>query len=124
MSHNKGVFRLGEFLEDSRGAFNIFTILSLAAAICLVFIGFKEVETTGVVQTEVIYSLFVMYSLSVLSDSLLAAVIERGVWKMPPAPDTQVNASVSAENMSVTPESVTVGAGEPNLASPDLSKME
>jgi hypothetical protein len=86
----------------------------MAAASCLIYVGFREVEIKGNVQSEILYALFVMYCLAVLSDSLIGAIIERGVWKTPPAPDTQVLAQVTTEavNVSTATETATTTATE------------
>lgn len=105
MSGNKksiwGLGWLAEFFQDSRKNLSVFTLTSLAAGATLVYTGIIEVNKTGTVQREIIYSLFFIYCVSVISDNLLGAVIERGIWTMPPAPDTQVNAVVNADNMNV-----------------------
>lgn len=103
---------LAEFLRDSRNNLSVFTLTSLAAGATLVYTGIIEVNKTGTVQREIIYSLFFIYCVSVISDNLLGAVIERGIWTMPPAPDTQVNAVVNADNMNVV-DKIPVATEEP-----------
>jgi hypothetical protein len=121
---------LGEFFQDARGLFNVFTLVSLAGASALVYIAIIEVHAKGFVQVEVLYSLFFMYIVAVLSDQLLGMVIERGMWKTPPAPNTQINADVTTDNVNVSPENVnpspTPDANQDaeQAPPPDLSKVD
>lgn len=124
---------VGEFFQDSRKIFNIFTLVSLTSGWTLVFIAYEEVKQKGFVQAEVLYSLFFIYCVSVISDSLLGMIIERGIWKMPPAPDTQVLADVTTDNVNVAPLNVTSLTTAPKTSEtqdadsvppPDLSKVD
>lgn len=110
---------LVEFLKDARGMFNVFTLVSLAGASTLIYIAIKEVNSSGTVQIEVLYSLFFMYIVAVLSDQLLAMVIERGVWKTPPAPDTQITADVTTDSVNVSPDNVTTTTTPPVEPAPE-----
>ena len=103
--YRKRSCHLADFFKDSRGSFDIFTVVNLLAGLGLVYALVKQVNRTGTVQTELLYAIFFMYLVSNVGEKLLAAVIERGVWKMPPAPDTQITADVKTD-------AVNVGAGE------------
>lgn len=97
-----------EFFQDSRDNLSVFTLTSLAAGAALIYTAVKEVNNKGTVQIEVIYSLFIIYCVSVISDQLLAMVIERGIWKTPPAPDTQITTDVTTDSVNVNPVTATV----------------
>jgi hypothetical protein len=99
---------LVEFLKDSRGNFSVFTLISLAASIALIYFGIVEVQNKHFVQESILWALFVMYSLAVLSDSLIAAVIEHGVWKAKAAPETYVNAPIDTDSVNLTPDSLNI----------------
>jgi hypothetical protein len=99
---------LADFLRDSRGNFSVFTLISLAASIALIYFGVIEVQNKHFVQSQILWSLFVMYSLAVLSDSLIAAVIEHGVWRAKAAPETYVNAPIDTDSVTLTPDNLTL----------------
>lgn len=135
MSDNKNSFWsfkwLAEFFQDSRKSLSVFTFVSLASGCTLVFIALEEVKRKGSAQIEIIYSLFFIYCVSVISDNLLSMIIERGIWKTPPAPDTQVLADVTTDNLNLTPVNITTSQtptseteNTDSVPPPDLSKEE
>lgn len=83
------------FFRDSRGQFSIFTVVALFGASALIYIGLIEVVNTHRVQVEIIYALFIMYCVNAMSETLVGAVIARGMWRTPPAPDTLIEADVN-----------------------------
>jgi hypothetical protein len=95
---------LSDFFKDSRGNFDIFSVVNLFAGLALVYTIVKQVNHTYNVQKELLYAIFFMYLISNVGEKLLAAVIERGVWKTPPTPDTIVNADVKTDSVNVGTE--------------------
>jgi hypothetical protein len=97
---------LSGFFRDSRGQFSIFTVVALLGSLALIYTCVVEAHHAYQVQDAVIYALFIMYCVNSMSDSLLGAVIARGFWKTPPAPETQITADVKTDQL-------TVGGDEP-----------
>ena len=102
MKQAKPRSRFSEFFKDSRGNFDIFTVISVLAGLALVSSGLIEVWHKHFIQTELIYALILILFSHVVGEKVVAAVIERGVWKPgTTTPDTQVIADVKTESVNV-----------------------
>lgn len=89
------------FFQDSRGQFTIFSVVSLCAGLTLC-------SVVVIPQTPppayVVYSLLAIYMVSVLSDSVIALVIEYGIGQAKKAPDTVIDQTGDISNNLNTKE--------------------
>lgn len=78
------------FWSDSRGQYNIFTVVSALAGLTLVLlpavIVWRNYPNPERLDT-LVYANLLLVLTCVLSDALLAAVIEKGFWKSRQAPE-------------------------------------
>lgn len=86
---------LRAFFQDQRGQFTVFSVVSLCAGLSLCVVTFRPPPAP---PSYMVGALLAIYMVSVLSDSLIALVIERGIWQSRKAPDTLVEQTGDVTN--------------------------
>lgn len=85
---------LREFFQDARGHFTVFSLVSLAAGFTLCAVAWRGTHTPD----YLVYALLTMFLVAVLSETLIALVIEHGFWRARKGPDTVVEQTGDVTN--------------------------